>query len=158
MSTKRLDGTKKAAAQDTEQVQLRRIILEGWPEYHGDVPEMVQPYFNYRGELVVFDDLIFKGERLHIPSVLRPEILDITDGAHMGVQSCLRKACDAVFWPRLNTAMKNVVEQCEICEERSRAQPKEPLINHPLPQQPWQMIGCDLISQYGQDYLQYSGL
>ena len=40
--------------------------MEGWPEYHGDVPEMVQPYFNYRDELVVFDGLIFKGERLLI--------------------------------------------------------------------------------------------
>ena len=87
------------------------------------------------------------------PSVLRPEILDITHGAHMGVQNCLRRAHDAISWPGLNAAIKNVVEQCEICQERSQAQPKEPLINHPLPQSPWQMIVCDLFSQDGQDYL-----
>ena len=52
--------------------------MEGWPDYHGDVPEMVQPYFNYRDELVIFDGLIFKGKRLLIPLVLRPEILGIT--------------------------------------------------------------------------------
>ena len=96
--------------------------MEGWPKYHDDVPEMVKPYFNYRDELVVFDGLIFKGERLLIPSVLRPEILDITHGADMGVQSCLRRDHEAVFWPGLNAAMKTVVEQCEICQERSRAQ------------------------------------
>ena len=39
MSTKHLNDIKKATAQATEQVHPRRIIMEGWPEYHGDVPE-----------------------------------------------------------------------------------------------------------------------
>ena len=71
----------------------------------------------------------------------------------MGEQSCLRRAREAVFWPGLNATTKTPVEQCEICQERSRVQPKEPLINHPLPQCPWQTIGCDWFSQDGLDYL-----
>ena len=153
MSAKRLQDIKKAAAQDKEQAVLRKVIMAGWPDSRDGVPEVVLPYYNFRDELVVFDGLIFKGERLVIPAAMRPEILDITHGGHMGVQSCLRRAREAIFWPGLNADINDVVEQCEICQERSRAQPKEPLINHPLPERPWQMVGCDLFDQDGQNYI-----
>ncbi|KAJ8879240.1 hypothetical protein PR048_019846 [Dryococelus australis] len=43
---------------------LATTIKEGWPERNSDAPERVREYWHYRDELNVYDDTIFRGERL----------------------------------------------------------------------------------------------
>ena len=43
---------------------LRKVILEGWPAEKSEVPELAQPYFSIRDELVLEGELVFVGQHL----------------------------------------------------------------------------------------------
>ena len=54
---------------------LKAVIQKGWPEHKSDVPSIISPYFNMRDEISIQGGLIFKGERVVVPRVLRSELL-----------------------------------------------------------------------------------
>ena len=66
--------------------------------------------------------------------------------SHSGVESCLRRARDAVFWPRVTAQVKAIVQQCETFNLHGLAQQKEPLNCHSIPNYPWEAVGTDLFS------------
>ena len=43
--------------------------------------------------------------------------------------------------------------ECRICEKFSRKNSNEPLRPYPLPDRPWQRVGCDIFSIYNLSYL-----
>ena len=49
--------------------------------------------------------------------------------------------------------MKDYLAKCEICNTYNSEQPKEPLINHELPDRPWEKIGIDFMTVDGHAYL-----
>ena len=64
--------------------------------------------------------LITKGARLIIPSTLRRKVLEQIHG-HLGVEKCMLKARDSVFWPGISNDIRETVERCGICQASSRA-------------------------------------
>ncbi|KAK3746314.1 hypothetical protein QZH41_006886 [Actinostola sp. cb2023] len=97
--------------------------------------------------------MIFKGSRCVVPSSLRQKIKEKLHRSHIGVQGCLRRAREVVYWPSMNQEISNYIEQCDICNMFGSQQPKEPLIVHDVPQRPWQKIGCDIFTVEQKDYL-----
>ena len=55
---------------------LKHTIINGWPSAHDkdNLPEGVKPYYNVRGELLVYDSVILKGDCVVVPPTLRHEI------------------------------------------------------------------------------------
>ena len=64
----------------------------------------------------------------------------------MGLESALRFSREVVFWPGLNSQLKDLIQKCEVCCSLHAKQPREPLQPHPLPERPWEVIGADLFS------------
>lgn len=124
--------------------RLKAIIQSGWPEEKDQVPQDIRMYFTFRDELTVEDDMIFKGMRLVIPTSLRAEIKQKLHASHMGIESCLRRARECVFWPGLNAELKDFISSCEICQKHAISQQRETLIMHPQPSYPWERVGCDI--------------
>lgn len=52
-----------------------------------------------------------------------------------------------------NEQTEELVGTCSICLEWRNANPKEPMISHPVPERPWQTIGTDLFIWNGADYI-----
>ncbi|XP_062616020.1 uncharacterized protein K02A2.6-like [Saccostrea cucullata] len=73
--------------------------------------------------------------------------------SHQGIEASLRKARDSIYWPAVNSEIKDYVQQCSICNEFQSKQTKEPLMIHPIPKLPWSKIGTDLFSIRDKDYL-----
>lgn len=57
-----------------------------------------------------------------------------------------------MYWPNMNTDLKEAVQRCAICEEAKPANTKEPLMTHPLPTAPWQVVASDCLEVNGQHY------
>ncbi len=76
--------------------------------------------------------------------MLRPEILGILHTGHMGIEKCLKRACAAIFWPKLSSDITELISHCPVCLRYSYLNQKEPLINHPIPDRPWQVVATDL--------------
>jgi hypothetical protein len=144
-----------ATAEDSTMQTVKEYIAKGWPDQRSDVKLEARPFFHVHDELAYDNDngLIFKGQRIVIPRSQRQRIREKLHHSHQGIQSTLRRARDSVYWPNMTTDITDYVSKCEICNSYQTQQQKEPLLNHEVPQRPWQKIGVDLLTVEDKDYL-----
>ncbi|RUS77745.1 hypothetical protein EGW08_014504 [Elysia chlorotica] len=135
------------------QLHLKLIILQGWPDLKSDLPSCVLPYFNYRDELTVQEGIILRGYRIVIPSSLRQDLKAKVHAGHHGINSCLRRSRDLIFWHGMSSNIRAHVESCDTCATCCARQPEQPLITHEVPSRPWQKVGTDIFSISGRNYL-----
>lgn len=142
-----------AAKSDDEYCCLIKQIERGWPDAADAVPACLRPYYTYADELSVSCGIVFKGHRIVVPIPVRQYFIDRLHSAHIGVNGCLRRARETVFWPGITKAIKRVAETCQICAHYQQAVQKEPLLSHPPPSRPWEKVGVDIFTYADQDYL-----
>jgi hypothetical protein len=133
--------------------QLHHFIMQGWPESKKDVPPTVSDYWTFREELYEQDGILFKAGRLIVPPSMRNYTLQQLHKGHSGCERTKEKARRCVYWPGLNAEIDKMVQQCTACLKYAKQQQREPMIPHPVPERPWQVVGMDHFYFYGQDYL-----
>jgi len=69
--------------------------------------------------------------------------------SHIGIQGCLRRAREVLYWPGMNKDIEDHVAKCEVCNSQPAAQGREPLICHEIPSRPWEKIAIDLFELNG---------
>ena len=102
--------------------------LRGWPKKRSSVPKEVSEYFNVRDELAVQDGIIFKGQRCVIPKTSRQKVKEKIHRAHIGIQGCLRRAREVVYWPSMNQEITDYIEHCNTCNMYTSHPQREPLV------------------------------
>ena len=143
----------KAETQADEELQtLTKIIHGGWPANRVNVPESIRQYFNVRDELTVDDGLVYRSDRLVVPTALRREMLEKAHQGHVGMEGCLRRIRDALYWPNMSSQMRSLVSQCGACQTHADNPPREELIQHEVPERAWTKVAADLC-QIGDRYL-----
>ena len=143
ISDQRMEKVKKAAGCDDEQRMLAQVIGQGWPTTIREVSALVRPYWNFRDTMVVQDGIVYKGSQLVVPKSLRSDYLKRLHSSHLGSESTLRRARDAVYWPHMSEDIKRITSECKQCEEDGAAQSKEPQLAHSIPKYPWSKVGID---------------
>ena len=150
VTPQRLEMFRAATVHDPELQQVLDYMLNGWPE-KGD--KQFQPYQQSQGELSLVDGLVIFNKRIVVPTALRQEILHKLHESHQGLAKCRQNAQDTVWWPGLSKQLADLINGCRVCREQRPAQRHEPLRPTELPQRPWQLLGADLCSYEGKDYL-----
>ena len=140
ISEQQLSEIKQETAKDPTLQTLKNVILRGWPENSSSVPKEVSKYFNVRDELAIQDGIIFKGQRCVIPRTLRQKVKEKIHRAHIGIQGCLRRAHEVVYWPSMNQEITDYIEHCDTCNMYAYHPQREPLIVHDVPERPWQWV------------------
>ena len=153
ISEQQLSEIKQETVKDPTLQTLKNVILRGWPENSSSVPKEVSEYFNVRDELAVQDGIIFKGQRCVIPKTLRQKVKEKIHRAHIGIQGCLRRAREVVYWPSKNQEITDYIEHCDTCNLYASHPQREPLIVHDVPECPWQKVGCEIFTLDEKDYL-----
>ena len=153
VSDERLKSVRRETQSDEQMQCLHKVIIEGWPQTRQECPERIQEFWNHRDELTVMNDIIFKGEKIVIPRSLRDEMLGKIHTGHIGIEKCKLRAKDILFWPGMSKAIESMVAKCSICQEKMMANPKEPMIPHPIPSVPWEVVGTDLFEIDGHKYV-----
>jgi len=153
VSSERLAQLQKATEQDAELQSLKTTVLVGWPEQKNEVPIPVREYWNYREEISLHNGILFKGQRIIIPKAIRPEIISRSHTSHLGIESCLRKARDSVFWPRMSSDIKEAISQCSVCAEFQPRNTKEPMQTSKVPDRPWSRVAVDLFTLQSKEYV-----
>ena len=72
---------------------------------------------------------------------------------HIGVNGCLRRARECMFWPGMSAEIKEFTGQCETCRRYETAQQKETLMSHEIMERPWEKVGVDIFTLYDVNYL-----
>ena len=153
VNQKRIDSIKTATATDDSLQKLTQVLTKGWPESKMELADELHPYFSYRDELTVQDGIIFRGERILVPKELRAEMKKKVHAGHLGINSCLRRARDLLFWPGMSSDIRQFVEGCHTCASFAAKQPKQPLIISETPDSPWSIVAADLFEIHGRQYL-----
>ena len=92
---------KEASLQDNEIITLINTILSGFPSSKEELPGIIQPYWDVRSDLSCVDGVALYQNRVVIPQVLHPEVLDSLHSAHQGVSGMKARARASVYWPVL---------------------------------------------------------
>ena len=153
VSQERWQQLNHASENDYVCQQLRSTIQNGWPETKAEVPECVLPYYDSRDELTVQGNLIFKGQLLVVPAAVRTELMSVAHASHIGIEGCLRRMRECLYWPRMTTQVKDYISKCDICLSHRSAPPREPLQQHDFVARPWSKIGADLCQLHGRTLL-----
>ena len=96
--------------------------------------------------------LVTKGARLMIPSTLRSKVLEQIHEGHLGIEKCMLKVRDSVFWPGISNDIRETVEKCGICQASSKA--AKPIGDvSDVPPHTWHTLGTDLFYWNKIDYL-----
>lgn len=141
--------------------KLMRCIIEGWPEQLAQVDTEVRAFWNFRDELSSYAGVIFKGDCIMIPETLRRKTLELTHAGHFGIQSCIKRAKQLVFWPGMGRDIQKFVDECGVCQKYARNTVKQPMIIKRIPEYPFQIVASDIFHFKGANYLvivdSYSG-
>ena len=133
ISPERLEQLQRCNGQDESLQTLKTTILSGWPAQRDYSPVNIREYWNFRDELSINNGTLFKSSKVIIPRILRPEVMSKIHSSHLGIEACLRKARDSVFWPNMTGDIRDKVSQCSICTELQSQNPKEPMQSHTIP-------------------------
>uniref|UniRef100_A0AAQ4NZT5 Gypsy retrotransposon integrase-like protein 1 n=1 Tax=Gasterosteus aculeatus aculeatus TaxID=481459 RepID=A0AAQ4NZT5_GASAC len=153
ISSDRLHDIRSATEKDTTLQLLIKTMSQRWPKGKSQVPSEIRPYFSLQGELSHQDGIVFRGERAVIPDKLRSDITGRLHSSHLGVEGCLRRARECVYWLGMNDQIKTYIAKCDICRSMDNEQQKETLMSHEVPSRPWAKVGTDLFVFDNKNYL-----
>ena len=71
----------------------------------------------------------------------------------MGMEGCIRRGRESVFWPGMRAAIQDYVSKCETCQRYSRKQQRETLRPTDCAARPWSVVGVDLFYMAGTNFM-----
>ena len=157
-----LHEMQTATATDTTMQTLLTTVKSGWPDNKDALPACPHPYWSIRDELSHDKGLLLKGERIIVPTACRRNIREsLHESAHLGIDSCLRRASDTAYWPGMNVDLKQHIQSCPTCAAHQPAQQKEPMLQPATPSRPWEIVSFDIFTLHRKNYMvivaHYSG-
>ena len=120
----------------------------------GNLEPILKLFWNVRNRLSLSKDgLLLMNDRVVVPSNLRSQVLKNLHSAHQGVKSMTSRAQQTVYWPGIDTGIKNTRYTCKYCNEHAPSLPKEPLMPLPPPSYPFQQLAMDYLEMEQHSYL-----
>ena len=144
---------KHATTNDAVLQKVSLYCQKGWPLSATNIPAILRHYWNIRDELHVSNGIVFKLERIVVPSSLQQSMLELIHESHMGIEKCKSRARTLLYWPRMILDIEDTVRNCNVCCKYRNNQQKEPLIPHSIPDERFQKVGIDIMSFRNIDYL-----
>ena len=75
ISPSKLKDLQRETQKDPILQRLKQVIIEGWPQRKSYLSSSIQSYWDYKEKLTIYDDPIFKRNKVVIRPGLRKEML-----------------------------------------------------------------------------------
>ena len=112
VSPSRLARIEEESARDPVCIDLRRVILQGWPSDICKCEPVLHPFFQFRCELIVQGKVVFRRSRLFVPSSLRKEFMSLAHSSHNGLGGCLPQLHLVLGPGLLRISVSTLAEYC----------------------------------------------
>ena len=113
-----------------------------WPS-RGEVSKELMQYWTVGTELLYVDGLLLYRNRIVVPKKLQRETLQKIHSGHQGIFKCCERVLTSVWWPGVLQQLKDFIKTCVECLQTASLT-REPLLQTPLPNHPWERVGADL--------------
>jgi len=113
----------------------------------------VLPFWSSKDQLSFNYGIIYRGDRIVVPTTLRKSLTEKLHQAHMDVESTLRRARTSLWWSGMNSQLKQFISSYQVCQSFQRNNPKESVMSHSIPDRPWSNFAADLFEFKGEHYL-----
>lgn len=153
VTDRKLEEIRRETEKDVALGHVKRYALDGWPLSKRSVEDTVRQFYNIKDDLHVIDGILFKQRSIVIPSSLRKNMLERMHVGHLGMSKTKQLVRGVIFWPGMNNDIDKFIESCAICLRHRRANTKQPLQPHVIPDLPWQKVGMDLFNLDSKNYL-----
>ncbi|XP_055623628.1 uncharacterized protein K02A2.6-like [Toxorhynchites rutilus septentrionalis] len=111
----------------------------------GTWSEEVKSYKAYATELCTTSNVLFRGDRIVVPTSLRSRIMEIAHEGHPGVVVMKSRLRQKVWWPGMDAGTERFVRSSKDCTIVSSVAAPEPLIRTKIPDKPWVHIAVDFM-------------
>ena len=148
----KLDQLRKSTVQDEQLTRLKAYISTGFPCNKKNLLTDLHEFWPHMEMLSIESGLITCGNRIILPKVMRPEILQYVHKGHQGKERCLLRARNPVFWPKMTYDIQQLIEKCIICQEHGKPQPIIGTTQE-LPSFPWHTLSTDMFYWKRIDFL-----
>ncbi|XP_062564306.1 uncharacterized protein K02A2.6-like [Armigeres subalbatus] len=128
------------AESDREQINIRESLIS--KEWTGEL----RAYECQAKHLRTLGALIFKEDRVILPSNLRSKAIELAHQGHMGAASMKRILRNHFWWPGMSKDVQKHIEACETCLRLSKKNAPLPLTSRELPQGPWEILQIDFFT------------
>ena len=149
----KLQDVFEAAINDPIYQNLKRVIIEGFPNSKNELTDDLKPFWIMRHDLTLDNDFIVCGCRLLVPTMLRNRVLFNLHESHQGITRTKARARLAVYWPGIDKDIETIIAACKQCQDELPSLPKEPMIVHSSPERPFQHLAVDFAHVNGCNYL-----
>lgn len=153
VTDQKLEQIKSNTDNDHVLSKVKGYVLDGWPAQKNKVEDTVRKFYNFKDDLHVINDIVFKGRSLVIPTSLQKEMLERMHIGHLGISKTKQLVRGSIYWPGMNEDISNFIENCPVCLKYAKSNCKQPILPHNIPDLPWQKLGMDLFQFDSKNYL-----
>ena len=101
ITAERLADLREKTERDESLQRLKHVIRFSWSVMK-EVPPEIRSYFHLKEELTMQDGILFRGNHVIVLLALRSHMVKKVHSSHIGVEGCLRKARDVLYWPGMS--------------------------------------------------------
>ena len=138
------DDVRSIGRSDPAYSMLITQISKGFPTLRRLTDPLIRDFWEVRHRLSAEDGLVMVDKRIVIPSNLRVRILKCLHSAHQGIAGMKSRASDTVYWPGMDSCIRDHKDNCTTCTKISPTQSKEPIVLTKSPDWPFQKIAIDI--------------
>ena len=111
----------------------------------------VRRYFTVRDELSVHEGIIFRGQKVIVPSSLTIPVINHAHEGHQGIVKTKQRLRALYWFPGMDTQTTSMIKHCITCQlsDKSVSTKTAPMQSVPLPNKCWEKVGIDIV---GPDY------
>ncbi|XP_032069854.1 uncharacterized protein K02A2.6-like, partial [Thamnophis elegans] len=132
--------------------QIAHADARGWPTEK--VAEGFRPFKTRQAELSLHGGCLVWGDRVVIPTALRPQVLSLLHRDHPGIARMKALARSYVWWPLLDSEIAAYVGRCTPCQQSRPNPPAGPAREWEAPRGPWSRLHLDFAGPFhGQNFL-----
>ena len=138
-----LDRIKEKTQQDGVMQKLSQTIQRGdWEASRKDVD--LAPFYPIKEEIYEAQGLIFRMERIILPSGLQQKIIKTAHKlGHLGTTKTKQMLRAKYWFPNMNAMIDQTIGHCYDCQVTTRNHREEPIKPSVIPENPWEQITID---------------
>ena len=137
----------ESCTSDEVYTSVANYIVKGWPVDQRHIEKNLLPYYRIREELSLHEDIIFRGDRVVVPTDLQCGLVDKAHEAHQGIVRTKQRLRQLYWFPKMDSLVQEKVKHCVICKahDKTAITRTPPMQSVPLPSKPWQKLGIDIV-------------